>query len=258
MNPGICRHYPSHKSNKTKKKLLEFCKYFIREVLDGLGKCPAHFYDFVSALYDYLGNENEAAVFQFIFINFFACALENPDEYALSLKKPTKHVRKTLSIIAEMITNLAKGTEKIIKDISLDPSDRNEYMTKLQTWAKNDKQSFIAIDHTIEWSKERYHIMNLTDFIIENEDTIEHNLKQIELEYIQTLSFSFGENELLESLDPPPIEDVNSKERRRLLIDSGLTQSIPVHRLGSEAPHATLVKTKSTSRKKDFSTKKKK
>jgi hypothetical protein len=221
---------------QNKEKLLNFCKYFIREALDGLGKCPPHFYDFVAVLYHYLGSVNEANVFQFIFINFFACALENPDEYQLTLKKPTKHARKTLAILAEMITNLAKGSEKIISDIPLDQSDRNEYVSKLQSWAQNDKQSFIPFDHNIDWTKERYHIMNLIDYIIENEYTIEHDLKLVDMiDSHPTMSFSYGINELLDTIDPPPFE-VDKKEKKKTIDTIGLMQTNTLARTYDTAP----------------------
>jgi len=135
-------------------------------------------------------------------------ALEDPLGYQLSTKKPSKHAMRTLAILAEMMTNLAKGSDKLIKEIPLDQAEREDYLNRVQLWAQGEqKMELRDIDYTIDWNKERQAFMNLTDFIIENEDAIESDLKMVDLGSHPTISFKFGINELMDSLEPPSLPD---------------------------------------------------
>jgi len=181
-------------------KLKRLCFLFIESILQALGKCPRPLLEFASILADYTSQDP----LQFIFVNFFALALDAPEEYGLVLKKPARPASRTLAQISEMIINIGNNTDFLLPKIPMDREERQKFVDRIEDWMEEEPEDQPPgdTDTIIPWPTEREALMNLTDYILENQDIIDSELKT--LGTVQH-NISFGLLELIETLNPPPM-----------------------------------------------------
>jgi len=95
----------------------------------------------------------------------------------------------------------------------------------VEEWAFGEPEGLTETKHSISWNTEREAYMNLTDYIFENSDIVESELKQ--LGTVQH-NITFAIEELLESLKPPSQVSLEKKS-----VSTSATATPPYSRGGS-------------------------
>jgi hypothetical protein len=191
-------------ADENKDKLVRLCFGLIESILQALPKAPIALWDFSCILADYTSQDP----LQFIFINFFALALKNPVEYGLLTRKPGRKELRILEQLSIMFMNIANNADYLLPKLRLDPADRQKFSDRIKTWLDDyvlDEQSNSAV---IPWSSEREALMNLTDYILENQEFIDSELK---FHSAVHHTVQFGLAELIDSLNPPPLPQDNPR-----------------------------------------------
>eukprot|EP01124_Arcella_intermedia_P032992 TRINITY_DN7802_c0_g1_i1.p1 TRINITY_DN7802_c0_g1~~TRINITY_DN7802_c0_g1_i1.p1 ORF type:complete len:1257 (+),score=331.83 TRINITY_DN7802_c0_g1_i1:225-3773(+) len=176
------------------QKLNNYYKQFLESAVKELGKVPDYFYEFFVCLHE--NSDKDDMVLKFLFINFFSAALEDPESYQLTKVKLSKNSTRTLGIIAEMLINTAK------KSPSINVAEREEYLNRLNIWLQGEIQlSLNYLDFKdLDWAKKQTALMNLLDYILENQETIDSDLEIVETDSNHPLqSFSYTVAELIDS-----------------------------------------------------------
>jgi len=107
--------------------LKKLCSFLIEKALGAINTCPRPLWEFFSILADYTSQD----VFQFLFINFFALALEDPLAYHLVSKKPGKPALRTLGILSEMVSNIGNNNDFLIAahNVLMDSEERARFVS---------------------------------------------------------------------------------------------------------------------------------
>jgi len=176
-------------------QIKKLCFMFLESAVQSLIKAPKTFWDFLCSLSDHTSQDP----FQFLLINFFIVALQKPLEYGLFTRKPSEQESLILDKISIMLTNIANASEYLLPKIRLEPSEREYFTQKIKSWLNDTRDEPLTPNTTINWLSERDALISLTDFIIENQDSI---LRELKNHSIVIHLVKFGVTELVDSLSP--------------------------------------------------------
>jgi len=109
-----------------------------------------------------------------------------------------------------MMTNMGNSQEFLLS--KLIPMDQKQYQQSyniITQWINEESES--SYTEEISWKIEREALINLTEFILENQEIIENELSL--LRPVQH-NITFKISDLLDTLNPPPIFMDNDKPER--------------------------------------------
>jgi len=143
-------------------------------------------------------------------------ALEDPVSYQLTSKKPSRQALRTLVLLSEMVTNIGNNAEFVLPKLPADADQRQRFVDMIEEWMETEPD-VVEDTEKISWKIEREALMNLTDYILENQYEIDIELKQ--LGTVQH-NITFTLCDLLDSLNPPPIPAEKKQDRLALVVNS--------------------------------------
>jgi len=196
------------------EKLKAWLFLLIESVLQDLHACPRPVWEFARIFTEYTNLD----IFQFLFVNFFALALDDPVSYQLIDKNPPRQAQRTLSILSSMMLVLGNADggsdfDTIKHSDLITQSYKQRLIQIVEDWTLSvpEKQDTDS-EQKISWKVERDALMDLTDYILENQDFIDQELRPLNVVHHNV---TFGIGELLESLNPPASVPIVKKTKSR-------------------------------------------